>query len=632
MGLMRPSGCGARIRRNFMKIKYYRFFVALALLAVSILNSHLSKAQAQGTAFTYQGQLTSGTNFAHGSYDMTFSLYNASSGGSLVSGPVTNVAIAVSNGLFTTMIDFGGSFNGTAYWLQIGVRTNNSGAFSPLSPLQEVTPVPYAITAQKLTGSVTLAQLPSTLSLISDPGTQNFFAGQSAGTSNLSGTANTALGSAALSGDTSGSFNTASGSAALANNSSGSANSAYGVDAMLFNDTGYDNTALGAYALIQNQGGYNNTGSGYSALGGNISGDNDTADGANALGGQFISGGGNTGSGAYSIYELTSGYNNTAAGVNALYADSTGVDNIGIGVSTLYTNSTGSQNTAVGTYAFQQMTAGNLNIGLGYHAGYDLISGTNNIYIGSLGSSTDNNVIRIGSGQANTYIDGTIQSDSGDIRLDDNRLLLLNGSDTNNGLTYIASGQPGISYGQGPFLYGFEGGSLGAVLPNTVCLSWDYSGDVWVSNNLSTATLTIRGGSDLAEPFKITSARKAVPQGSVVVIDEENAGRLKVSSKAYDTHVAGVLSGANGVHPGIQMQQQGLLDGGQNVALTGRVYVLADASKGAIKPGDLLTTSDTPGHAMKVWNHSKAQGAILGKAMSGLDHGKGMVLVLVTLQ
>jgi hypothetical protein len=71
---------------------------------------------------------------------------------------------------------------------------------------------------------------------------------------------------------------------------------------------------------------------------------------------------------------------------------------------------------------------------------------------------------------------------------------------------------------------------------------------------------------------------------------------------------------------------------GENVALTGRVYVLADAAHGTIEPGDLLTTSDTPGHAMKVSDHAKAQGAILGKAMSELTHGKGMVLVLVTLQ
>ena len=68
------------------------------------------------------------------------------------------------------------------------------------------------------------------------------------------------------------------------------------------------------------------------------------------------------------------------------------------------------------------------------------------------------------------------------------------------------------------------------------------------------------------------------------------------------------------------------------MALSGRVYVQADAAFGAIQPGDLLTTSDTPGHAMKVADYAKAQGAILGKAMSGLKEGKGLVLVLVTLQ
>jgi hypothetical protein len=118
----------------------------------------------------------------------------------------------------------------------------------------------------------------------------------------------------------------------------------------------------------------------------------------------------------------------------------------------------------------------------------------------------------------------------------------------------------------------------------------------------------------------------------VVVIDDQNPGHLKLSDRTYDTRVAGVVSGANGINPGIQMQQQGLLEGGQNVALTGRVYVQADTSNGAIVPGDMLTTSREPGYAMKVTDHARAAGAILGKAMGGLSEGKGMVLVLVTLQ
>jgi hypothetical protein len=151
-----------------------------------------------------------------------------------------------------------------------------------------------------------------------------------------------------------------------------------------------------------------------------------------------------------------------------------------------------------------------------------------------------------------------------------------------------------------------------------------------VTGTASVKTLTIRGGADLAEPFELS--HDDIANGSVVIIDSDHPGRLKLSAESYDRRVAGVVSGANGVNPGISLHQEGMLEGGKNVALSGRVYVLADAGSGAIKPGDLLTTSDTPGHAMKVNDHGKAQGAILGKAMSGLDDGKGLVLLLVTLQ
>jgi hypothetical protein len=69
------------------------------------------------------------------------------------------------------------------------------------------------------------------------------------------------------------------------------------------------------------------------------------------------------------------------------------------------------------------------------------------------------------------------------------------------------------------------------------------------------------------------------------------------------------------------------------VALAGRVYCNVDASFGDVSPGDLLTTSPTPGYAMAVRDHRRAQGAILGKAMERMPKGlKGQMLVLVTLQ
>ena len=143
--------------------------------------------------------------------------------------------------------------------------------------------------------------------------------------------------------------------------------------------------------------------------------------------------------------------------------------------------------------------------------------------------------------------------------------------------------------------------------------------------------LEIYGGLDLAEKFAVTDETKP---GMVVAIDPQNAGKLTISRRAYNRRVAGIISGANNLSAGMVLS--GLADTNPGttlpVALSGRAWVYCDASKNAIHSGDLLTTSATPGHAMKVVNHKRAQGAIIGKAMTELKSGKGLVLVLVTLQ
>jgi len=147
-------------------------------------------------------------------------------------------------------------------------------------------------------------------------------------------------------------------------------------------------------------------------------------------------------------------------------------------------------------------------------------------------------------------------------------------------------------------------------------------------------TLEIIDGGDLAEPFEVRGEGMRVEPGAVVVIDPANPGALKLSTQAYDRKVAGVVSGANGLSAGMVMkgQARGVANGDHQVALTGRVWCWCDASQGAISPGDLLTTSATPGHAMKAADLAAAQGAIIGKAMTPLDHGRGLVLLLVNLQ
>ncbi|UCD18399.1 MAG: hypothetical protein JSV44_05690 [Candidatus Zixiibacteriota bacterium] len=177
----------------------------------------------------------------------------------------------------------------------------------------------------------------------------------------------------------------------------------------------------------------------------------------------------------------------------------------------------------------------------------------------------------------------------------------------------------------GPAIYMYNSDGV-----RTIELDAGYAGP---DGRIITDELQITGGSDLSEQFDVNPIRTEVKPGLVVSIDPQTPGELQVSTDAYDKKVAGIISGANGVKPGMLMGQRGTeADGSYPVALSGRVYCWADASNGPIEPGDLLTTSTVPGHAMRVSDYPKAQGAILGKAMSQLDSGKGMVLVLVSLQ
>ncbi len=168
---------------------------------------------------------------------------------------------------------------------------------------------------------------------------------------------------------------------------------------------------------------------------------------------------------------------------------------------------------------------------------------------------------------------------------------------------------------------------------NTIQIDADYAGTG--VGRIITDVLEIKGGSDLSEQFNVNGVNSPLrPEaGMIVSIDPAHPGELLVSSTPYDRTVAGIISGAGGVKTGMLMGQTNTLaDGRHPVALSGRVYCWAEASEGPIQPGDLLTTSDIPGHAMKVADFDKAHGAIIGKAMTALTGGRGLVLVLVSLQ
>jgi hypothetical protein len=155
-----------------------------------------------------------------------------------------------------------------------------------------------------------------------------------------------------------------------------------------------------------------------------------------------------------------------------------------------------------------------------------------------------------------------------------------------------------------------------------------FEGDAEVTGTLTVAVdIVLQNAGDVAERFALACD----PQpGSVMVVDD--TGRLQISTKAYDTRVAGVICGAGSLRTGLVLGQDTGDGPSGALALMGRVYCLADASRRPIRTGDLMTTASSPGRAMRASSRRRSRGAILGKALAPLRFGQGLVPILVCLQ
>lgn len=148
------------------RLKPRAFSLHAALLALSVavcsLCSTTLAAQAIGTAFTYQGELTAAGVPANASYDMEFRAFDALTDGAQIGPTVTRPAVPVSHGLFSVALDFGaGQFAGDRQWLEIRIRPAGSGSYETLLPRTEITAAPYALGA-----AVALADSVTTTSIV----------------------------------------------------------------------------------------------------------------------------------------------------------------------------------------------------------------------------------------------------------------------------------------------------------------------------------------------------------------------------------------------------------------------------------------------------------------------------------
>jgi hypothetical protein len=271
---------------------------AIRMATVLLVLSTLITAQAQTTAFTYQGRLSDGGPPANGTYDLQFALFDSLAGGAQVGSTQTVSSVSVSAGIFTVPLDFGASaFSGANRWLEIRARLTGTTTFTTLLPRQQITSTPYAIrslnassadtvvvngvpagsgnyvqnaTAQQassnfnITGNGTAGgtlsggsvnattqyNLGGSRILSADGASGNMFAGFSAGQAITTGFGNTFIGFQAGLFTTTGSNNSFFGDQAGRLNTSGNQNTFVGRRTGLSNLSGSDNTLLGNLAVV----------------------------------------------------------------------------------------------------------------------------------------------------------------------------------------------------------------------------------------------------------------------------------------------------------------------------------------------------------------------------------------------
>lgn len=629
-------------------------------------------AQLVNTSFTYQGELAQAGLPVDGPADMEFSLWTNATGGTQVGTSQVVLGTILTQGRFAVGLNTGGEFGtnpfaGQSRWLEIRVADEN-GIYVPLTPRQEIKAAPFSsyalnaamlggqlpsfyLTASNLTGTLPDAVLSTNVprlnagNVFANP--TNQFSGSGSGLTNLnaSNVATGTLADARLSSNVAlrGANQTFTGAntfSSASNIFAGSGSGLTGLNASNLTAGTLADARLSSNVPLLSSG---NTFTGTNTFGNTATFSNGVVVGSsvNSVFRMQINGGAGVWRGALAAGGTT---NAVVAGelsgvatlgahnglLNAwapLSLNPTGAF-LGVGTTTpaapLHVSSgnyapmlvesqsiagtwLNLRNSSVGGTYWQFIStgsgngegAGKLLMGTGTSPGFTsgatmTLTGTGRVGIGTVNPASQLHVQ--GGGDASLAGGGNIVSGTTtglNIVMDDNEIIAR-------------------SNGAATPLYLNQG-----------------------SGNVIVPVLQITGGSDVAEPYDVaaTDGVEAMP-GMVVAIDPNNVGTMRVVNKAYDRTVAGIISGANGIKPGLTLTQTGsIADGDMPVASIGRVWCWCDADAGGgIEAGDMLTTSATAGHAMKVNDHAKSQGATLGKAMSSLKSGKGLVLVLVSLQ
>lgn len=559
-------------------------------------------------AITYQGHLATNLLPANGTYHFTFTLYDAATAGNTVGTPVILTGVPVTNGLFTVSLDFGvASLFGQNLWLAIGVKHPTDAVYTTLAARQPLTPAPSAYSLR----------LPFTQNGTTTSGPLFQVTNQGVGGTGIVG--------------------------------------AVGSPSMLVTDAGvvgYSCRGNGVHGISDGDGvaatvkagvtGYSINGYGVKGYSINGTGGHFTVDTGNNAGlyaahndnGDAIAAHATRGAGLYAVstngralYGVSYGSFSAAFIENQAYTGGSGLfaSSYSGPAAEFFGNNTGNTSTVV--------TIATLGTGKGLtvntsNAGIEAVSTNGNgVYgrsangFGLMGITTGGRAGIYGTtslGYLNFYLNsgvsgaspdgigvsGTSDSGTAVMGYSDSEKGGSFGSNTGVGLTCMSeSANPFEAYGHFP-----GGGTVRRAYINN-------AGDVYASGTFHP------GGADFAE---MLPASGTLEPGDVLVLDAQ--GLLVRCTQRNQPTVVGVYSTKPGMTGGAG---DGIsLVGKVPLAVVGVVPVKVSGENGAIKPGDLLVASATPGHAMKAGRRPQV-GTVIGKALEAFPRGTGVIQMLV---
>lgn len=571
--------------------------VAIVGLALALAAARSATAVDQSESFTYQGQLTELGQPANGVYDFEFRLYDAAQDGTPL-GLNDRPDLPVSDGIFSTTLSFFSQVTGQQRWLEIRVRPGDSeGEYTMLAPRQMITSTPYAVYALRVAPHDHAG---------SDIGT----------TANASGT--DGVGLRAVASATGGANRGVIGEArgitgwgvhGVAHATDGSTRGVFGLSyapngrGVLGTNAASSGAAIGVQGATSSPDGIGVSGRASSGSPGAATGVLGSSDPPGGTGVKGVSGS-NGGRGAGVFGETLSGdgpdpadWGNTqVAGVLGVASSTAGTSRHGVvGIT--------QSATGAGVYAS--------NLGAP-STGPDLILGASDF-----GDGGDNGILS-------------------SVPDDPNSDLFINAMDT----VAIRLNHDGSTDAQSTtsrFEISYRDGTGTA---NRIFLV-EHDGDVYADRAFHCGQSIDDGAGDLSEaelaPCLVDDSpadfAEMLPSdgspraGDVLAVDPD--GNVTVSRSAY----AGNLIGVRSTRPSyLGNAAQAEAPGYVPLAVSGIVPVNATSENGAVRPGDLLTSSSVPGHAMRCEGVERCFGRVVGKALDALPDGRGQIRMLVSLQ